>query len=588
MQIEVAGEIIEIPDGLSEGQIDQLVASHLRQRQQAASRGSAAETFSEVPSAAKFATGVGAAAAEPVLGLAQLAARGAGALGIPGADRVSADLSERVNTIRGAREGSGGWGTAGELAGFAGGGLASLPRAVARYFPQAVGLAGSVLRGGGLGAAEQGAYEASRATLEGDPSRGQRAVAGTLGGGLGGAGGAALPSAMARVFEPIKTSPAARALMDWSRQQGQRLDLTAGQAAGRGSPVGVIEEALAAVPVAGRAIIRQREGATEVWNRGVLSDIVSTARGRASPVRQSGPDGVRQAQLAVKDAYDDALASGTLALNPNSFDNSLNAMLRLAPDDLARAEKVLDNVNTDIASGAVTGDTIMRIRTEINDAASQAFRQGNYTLGRVLREIDNDYRTMMNNAVGPTGQTAMKRADEAYGKLADVNVAASMQGAVTAGGQFTPSMLISAQRRGEPASMIASGRTPGLPESVAASEVLGDALPRVGPGTAEKIATMTMLGGAGTLGAQAFAGDDEATLTTAAKGITPALAYGLLGTRAGARLLTPGAGTGALSRGRSKVAEALRGTSTRERSIMNRALARGGVMTLEEDYQNAP
>lgn len=585
MQIEVGGEIIEVPDGLDDAQIDRIVASHVQQRAREGDRTRAAETFSELPAPAKFATGLGAAAAEPVLGLAQAATRGAGALGIPGADRATEALSERVNTVRGAAEGAGGWGTVGELAGFAAGGLASLPRALGRYLPQGASGLQRVRRAAGLGAVEQGAYEGSRATLEGDPSRGQRAATGATGGAAGGAGGAALPSALARVAEPIKTSAPARRLVEWARKQGQQLDLTAGQAAGRGSVLGSLEEGAVALPVVGRAINRQREGSTEVWNQGKLSEIATAARGQQTPIMEAGPAGVRQAQEAVRDAYDAALAQGTLALNPNSFDKSLNAMVRLAPDDMARAEKILENVNTDIHSGAVTGDTIMRIRTEINEAASQAFRQGNYALGRVLREIDGDYRQMVNRAIGPQGQEAMKRADSAYSLLADVNTAAAMQGAVTAGGRFTPSQLINAQRRGEPASMVASGRTQGLSDAVEANRVLGDTLPKPGPGTAEKAATMGVLAAGGGVVADLLAGDDPKSQTLA---YGPALAYALLGTRGGARLLTPGAGSSTVSRGRSRLAEALRNIDPRARSIMERAAGRQGARTTEEDYPNAP
>lgn len=566
----------------------EILAQLERQDAQAQSRAATAGTYSELPPQAKLAVGIGAAAAEPVLGLAQLATRAGESVGFPGADRASEALSERVNTVRGAREGAGGWGTAGELGAFAASGAASLPRALGRFLPQGANLLERGARAGGLGAVEQGAYEGSRATIEGDPTRGERVTAGATGGAVGGAAGGAFPNALARVIEPVKTSRPAKALIEWARKQGQQLDLTAGQAAGRGSAVGSIEEALAAVPYAGRAITRAREGGTEVWNQGVLTEIVSTARGRMSPVMEAGPAGVRQAQQAVKDAYDEAISRGTLQLNPNSFDDSLNAMVRLAPDDMVRAEKVLENVNTDINSGAVTGETITRIRSEINEQATAAFISGNYALGRVLRAIDTDYQRMMHDAIGPQGKDAMQRANAAYGRMADVNTAAAMQGAVTAGGRFTPSQLISGQRRGEPASMVASGRTPGLEQTVQASEVLGDVLPKPGPGTAEKVATMTMLGGAGTLGAQAFAGDDQGAIETTAKGLTPALAYGLFGTRAGARLLTPGAGSSRINRGRSWLAEALRSMDPRQRSIMERAAARQGAMTTDEDYSNAP
>jgi len=61
-----------------------------------------------------------------------------------------------------------------------------------------------------------------------------------------------------------------------------------------------------------------------------------------------------------------------------------------------------------------------------------------------------------------------------------------------------------------------------------------------------------------------------------------------LGSRGGARALTPGAGTGAINQGRVAIAEALRRLSPAQRSIMDRAGSRAGARTTEEDYYNAP
>jgi hypothetical protein len=566
--IKVGNDLIGVPDNATPEQLDNIAATHARSQAQDRARASARQTFEGVNPAAKFAIGVGAAAAEPVMGLKQL--------GLKALGRDTSGIEEQIATVRGAREAAGNWGTAGEVAGFVAGGAAKAPQLIAKgisKLPQAVQPLSRLLA---PAAAEQAAYEGSRGVLADDPSRGQRAAAGGAGGALGAGVGNLLPRAAARIVEPFKASDAAQSVARRARALGEDIDLTVGQAVGNG--VAALEEGLSGTPVIGRLINRAREGAGETWNRSVLNDIIRTAApaGSNARVARSGAEGIEEAQRAVKDAYSAALAGRTLALTPNAFDGALASIQRLPDTDAQVALKVLENTTKDIGSGNVSGDAITRLRSEIDGYASKAYREGNYPLGKALDAVSDDVRTLINSSGGWRKNLRLRQADEAYAKLADVNRAAAMQGAVTAGGRWTPAQLINAQRRGEPASMVASQRTPGMKEAVEANEVLGNNfIPKVGPGTAEKLATMATLGAVGSAAGGLIEGDLPGPAWLGAP-----LAYAALGTKAGRRYLVPGVGNNAFNRAQVEAAERLRRQGVK--GLAERGGARAGALSMSD------
>jgi hypothetical protein len=573
--VNINGSRINFPDGTSVEEMQRAASQLARMQELDRTKRGAHETWEQMNPAGKFVTGLTSAAAEPVLGLGQLGLKGLQKLGL-NTEAGQRDLEDRMASVRGAREGSGGWGTAGEVGGWLAGGAATKgPQALgalATRGPQALraiaaklsgsGLMPTMARAAGLGATEQAAYEATRGTLPGDPTRMERATSGALGGGAGGALGVAATRTLGKVLEPVVASDAAQALMREARRLGVKLNLSVGQAAGRGSTVGDIEEAVSAVPWAGAAVRRMREGGVEGWNSAKLTDVLHTADPfrRAGEVVEAGPAGIERVQRAVKQAYSEALEGRTLrSLSPNDFDLGLEAIRRLPPESAGVANKVLSNVVDDIASGKITGDSITTLRSSVSDAASKAFRDGDYALGKAIDAIDADVRKLISQSGGLRKNVRLQQADAAYAKLADLNRAAAMQGAVTAGGRITPNQLIGSMRRGEPASMVASQRTPGLRQAVEASEVLGNTLPKPGPGTAEKLLTAGLLGTAAS-GVEKFATGDEMSF---APGVSVAAAYMLLGTPAGRRYLVPGLGPKGAANLRSELARRLAAASAK-------------------------
>ena len=556
------GQTLRVPDDATAEQVQQYAASAMHAALQEREFESARQAFSTLDPRLKFLTGIGAAAAEPVMGLKQAGLRALG--------KDTTDLDQQIAAVRGAREGSGGFGTAGEITGWIGTGAAKVPALVSKALPAATRL-GGLLRPAVAGATEQAAYEGSRGTLEGDPSRAERAAVGAAGGGIGGTVGHALPKVAARIAEPIRASDAARAVVARARQLGEDIDLTVGQAVG--NAVNALEESLGGIPIVGRLINRAREGAGESWNRSLLNDVVRSAEPTGpstSRVTRSGAEGIEEAQRAVKAAYREALAGRTLTLHPNAFDASIATIQRLPDSDAAVALKVLENAAKDIDSGKVAGDAITRLRSEVDDYASKAYREGNYPLGKALDAVGDDIRTLINSTGGWRKNLRLQQADAAYAKLADINRAAAMQGAVTAGGRFTPAQLINAQRRGEPASMVASQRVPGMKEAVQANEVLGNNyVPKVGPGTAEKLLTTGALAGMGAAASNLWDSTPDANNSVGAA-LLPASAYLLLGTKTGRRVLVPALGKGKASQFRVDAAELLRN------QLLASASAKGG------------
>ena len=111
------GQTLRVPDDATAEQVQQYAASAMHAALQEREFESARQAFSTLDPRLKFLTGIGAAAAEPVMGLKQAGLRALG--------KDTTDLDQQIAAVRGAREGSGGFGTAGEITGWIGTGATS-------------------------------------------------------------------------------------------------------------------------------------------------------------------------------------------------------------------------------------------------------------------------------------------------------------------------------------------------------------------------------------------------------------------------------------------------------------------------------
>lgn len=88
----------------------------------------------------------------------------------------------------------------------------------------------------------------------------------------------------------------------------------------------------------------------------------------------------------------------------------------------------------------------------------------------------------------------LREVDEAYGRIVPMIEAGAMKGAINAG-FFDPNQLMSGAMKGQSRTNKAAANSLAAERALAAQSVFGTTLPRVGPGTAEKMATQAALGG---------------------------------------------------------------------------------------------
>lgn len=586
MRVDFDGDIVDVDDNATPEQLDAYYQQHRRAKHQQATRESARQTFEGVNPVAKFAIGVGAAAAEPVMGLKQA--------GLKALGRDTSGIEEQIATVRGAREAAGNWGTAGEVAGFIGGGAAKAPQLLAKGISKLPQAMQSVTRMLAPAALEQGGYEASKGTLEGDPSRLKRGAVGAAGGaagaGVGKYGTDAARAVAGRLARPVRVSPEARNLIERGNKVGFDPTMSLGQAAGRDSGTGAVEHMLSKMPFVGPGITRMREEGVENWNRVVLNEIAapllknSTAAVGGIP---SGSRGIETVQDLVDKRFRESVAGVTIQV-PKAFDPTKRTRQIIAelPEEEAKiAEAARARLVNRMQEGKLTGDAIIEERSKLRQRASEQYRKGNYTLGDALEQLDDDFRDVLPHFMSERQQGLLSEANSAYSRLKPVQRAAAYKAAIDAGNRFTPSQLVGGITRDMPDSVKARGAEGEgfLAETVEAGKTFGTTLPAVGPGTAEKLATAGVLMGGGAAAAGMLEGDLPGPGWAA-----PLAAYALLGTKAGRKALAPELASGRLGRTRTALAMALEADAAKRAAKRAGAAggARAGAISLSDMLAN--
>jgi hypothetical protein len=493
--IMVGGELVGVPDDATPEVMDRIATAHAQGKQQA----SAKQAYEGTNPLTKFAVGVGSAAAEPVLGLAQLATKGAERLGVPGAATATRDIEDRVASVRGAREGAGGWGTGGEIASWLAPGTAGakVVGKLASKGPQMVQGATRLAGAMGMGAAEMGGYEASRASLAGDPLRRDRAKEGAIAGGAGAGIGKAGGKLVGSIVGGVRANPAAAKLISEAEQAGGRLRLSAGQALG--GVANTLEEKFAALPFAGGMVSGKRDRAMLDWADAQLRKAI----GGIDPATasQKPPVSVGDVLDSVGAAYDNAVQGVTVRLNPlvNPFGNRNTRALVNAiadPREAEIAQNVISGALTQLRSGKLAGEQITALRSQLKKQASEQYRKGAYALGDALDSVADDFMNVARNSMGPAKAAIYDAANKAYQRVKPITKAASMKGALVNEIPFTPTQLVTGEMRGAAASRNARGGSPQMQEAIAAEKVVGSKLPGKSP-TAEKLLAVGIPVGAG-------------------------------------------------------------------------------------------
>jgi hypothetical protein len=170
---------------------------------------------------------------------------------------------------------------------------------------------------------------------------------------------------------------------------------------------------------------------------------------------------------------------------------------------------------------------IKQALNEVEDAITAAWRQGNESKAESLKQVRAAITALRERGLPPEVQSMLSPINQAYAKYKTLAQAAATMGAQKTEGVVTPRQMLSAIRgrdKSPQKSLFGQGVAPGQQNALLAERVLGNELPSVGPGTAEKLLPWMTLGSLGTAGGAAMMGTDLGLLA-------------LLGTKQGQKML---------------------------------------------------
>lgn len=399
-------------------------------------------------------------------------------------------------------------------------------KGVSSILPKFVAGSGVVGQGIGRGAIEGGIESAM---VGGDPM---------AGGGIGAAVGGAIPGVgrlWKGVARPARPSRAALEIERLGDQQGIDIGLTAGQLVDdsnfTGSLIKGIENTIDRVPGAG-AILHAKQQSMANWNRAEIRNALPVDL--AESITTSGQKGIEQARQAVKRGYSDVLDDikvGDITITDNALDELAGveqyAVNRVAPDQASGVQKDVNNLLDDLMNNRLDGKNIKELESSFGKKIRSASNKGNIDVAESYRGMLDILRRQRNETVGPEGAARLQEIDSAYAKLMPIVDASAMKGAVSQG-YFTPSQLLSGGQKGQSQWGKATARNPLSKRALAADDVFGSTVPNMGPGTAEKLAAQSILGGAAGVAGDLMSGGSGGLLQSGLLGASAAPMMGAM------------------------------------------------------------
>ena len=389
-------------------------------------------------------------------------------------------------------------------------------------------VAGSGVIGQGIGrGAVEGAVESS--LVGGDPMAGA---------GIGGAIGGAIPG-IGRLWKgaarPARPSRAALEIERLGDRQGIDIGLTAGQLADdsnfTGSLIKGIENTIDRVPGAG-AILHAKQQSMANWNRAEIRNALPVDL--AEQITTSGPKGLEQARKVVNKGYSEVLDDikvGDVTITDSSLDELAGleqyAINRVNPDNLSGVQKDINNLLSDLMENRLDGKNIKQLESSFGKKIRSASNKGDLDVAESYRGMLEILRRNRNATVGAEGAARLQEMDAAYSKLVPIRDASAMKGSVSQG-YFTPSQLLSGGQKGQSQWGKATARNPLSKRALAADDVFGSTIPNVGPGTAEKLAAQSILGGAAGVAGDLMSGGSGGLMQSGLLGASAAPAMGAL------------------------------------------------------------
>jgi hypothetical protein len=350
---------------------------------------------------------------------------------------------------------------------------------------------------------------------------------------LGAAGGAAGDAAgriLGRVFQGVRPTPEAQALM----REG--VQPTIGQAAGANSMLGRIEQGLQSLPFVGDIIRSARGRATEEFNVAAIRRALPT--NQKGEITQAGRESITQAQRLLSRGYDDVL---TRINNIQPDRQFMGDLTRIASDpDLALppalqtryAEILRAQFGGRVQNGQIDADLAKRIDSNLG-ALYRRYRTSSdgdqRALGSALSQAQVALRGLFQRNAAPDDAQTLQALNGHYANLLRVERAAGRVGADD--GVFSAAQLSSSVRAMDPSKgkrAYAQGNALMQDLSDPGRAVLNQTVPDSGT-TGRALLAATALGGAGVANEQMNLGPSW---------LTAALLSPLLYSRTGSAALT--------------------------------------------------
>jgi hypothetical protein len=255
-----------------------------------------------------------------------------------------------------------------------------------------------------------------------------------------------------------------------------------------------------ALPILGSAIRHHQRKGLQDWNRLKLNEISPDGGG----ITEHGKKGMRQLRQQFNKGYDEVVeqAPERLVLSPQTenalVDKITAAVAKLKPDDAKAIEGEAMELYEDLSAGNVPREQAKFLGKELRENAEGAYRQGNVPMGRAYISLAETVSDVLADNIPPEAVTRLRGLDAKYPEYLP-----SLRGqgmlSPAKNDLLLPENLYSGIRSEDPSlrkAGMATGSRPLQIETEMAEETLGRAIPKMGPGTAEKT-LLGLLGGYG-------------------------------------------------------------------------------------------
>lgn len=264
-----------------------------------------------------------------------------------------------------------------------------------------------------------------------------------------------------------------------------------------------LEKGLTSLPIAGSMVSQGIKSSYEDFNKAIGNKILSNLGlklDKDAPVGNKMVDAIKQ---KIGDAYDDFLQKATFS---DAYNHLINkdtsqhlsdvadrAMAVLVPaQQKMMANDIATNVSGHIQNEKyMTGTQYREVEKYLGNKATEFYKMGMDGLGNAYSEVQRALREELKYQ-NPQMAKGLEQAHKAFREFQPLEVAASRRGAEE--GVFTPDQFKSAVQQVAGKSATATGKGVMVPESQAASDVLGATLPS--SGTAERLSAMMLAKGA--------------------------------------------------------------------------------------------